>query len=149
MADEMHTSSPLGAPVTKWLKIWMRTVGTFYVFLFVATAILKLPIQALAPEGTLDQAANGDGVAMFLVDTWVILGLAIGSIGVALWVASRNVAEASVLVWTVIGFELIWGIFSDIYQIVRGHPIEKIIIWVVIHVLFITTGILALRSTRN
>jgi len=144
-----NESSPLGSPTTKWLTVWMRTVGTFYLFLFVATAILKLPIHALGPEGTLSAAANGDAVARFLVDTWVILGLAIGSIGIALWVASRIPSEAKVLVWTVLGFELIWGIFSDVYQLMRGHPVEKIIIWIVIHILFITTGILALRKATT
>lgn len=127
----------------------MRIVGAFYLLLFVAAAILKLPIQTLAPEGTLEQAAAGDAVAMFLVDTWVILGLALSAIGIALLLASRNPAQAKTLAWTVIGFELIWGICSDIYQIARGHPIEKIIIWIVIHIVIITTGILALRNIRE
>jgi hypothetical protein len=48
---------------------------------------------------------------MFLVDTWVILGLAIGSIRLALLLASRIPRKAKVLVQTVIGFELIWGIW--------------------------------------
>ena len=130
------------------LKWWMRIVGAFYLFLFVASAILKLPIQTLAPEDTLEKADAGDAVARFLVDTWVILGLAIGTLGVALLLASRVPSRAKVLVWTVIGFESIWGICSDIYQLMRGHSIEVIGIWIVIHIVFITTGMWALQGTR-
>lgn len=147
--DITESSQFKEAPHAKWLTWWMRIVGAFYLLLFVAAAILKLPIQTLAPEGTLEQAAAGDAVAMFLVDTWVILGLALGAIGVALLFASRIPTQAIVLVWTVIGFELIWGICSDIYQISRGHPIEKIAVWIVIHIVLITTGILALRQARG
>ena len=134
---------------TTWLVWWMRIVGTFYLSLLVATAVLKIPIQVLAPEGTLELAAGGDGVARFLVDTWVILGLAIGSIGIALLIASRVPSQARALVWTVLGFELIWGIGADIYQLSRGHSIDKIIPWIVIHSVFIATGLLVLRKTRS
>jgi len=124
----------------------MRIVGAFYLFLFVGAAILKLPIQLLGPEGTLEKAIAGDALARFLVDTWVILGLAICAIGIALLTASRHPAQSTALAWTVIGFEFIWGMISDIYQILRGHPIEKIIVWIIIHLVIITTGILALRN---
>jgi hypothetical protein len=134
---------------TKWLAWWMRIVGTFYLFLFVAAAILKLPIMALAPEDTLSKAGAGDPLAGFLLDTWVILGLALAALGMGLILNSRQAGSSIALVWTVIGFELIWGIFSDAYQLVRGHPVEKIIPWIVIHLVFITTGILALRKNRD
>ena len=35
------------------LKWWMRIVGVFYLLLFVAAAVIRLPIQILGPEGTL------------------------------------------------------------------------------------------------
>lgn len=144
---DIQDSHPVYA--ARWLTLWMRIVGSFYLFLFLATAILKLPIQTLAPEGTLEKAAVGDGVARFLVDTWFILGLAIGSIGVSLWLASFIPAQSKILIRTVIGFELIWGIGADIYQICRGHPIEKIIPWIFIHMLIITTGILTIKGTEG
>ena len=131
------------------LKLWMRIVGAFYLFMFVAAAILKLPIQALGPEDTLAKAEAGDVLARFVVDTWVILGLAICSMGLALLVASKVPSRATVLVWTTIGFELIWGICSDIYQLLRGHALQVVGIWIVIHIVIITTGILALRAVRT
>jgi len=130
-----------------WQAWWMRIVGVFYVFLFVATAILKLPIRVLGPEGTLEKAISGDSMARFVEDTWVILGLALGAIGLALLMASRHPARSKVLVWTVIGFEFIWGIISDLYQITRGHPVEKILPWIIIHIVIITLGFLSLRNS--
>ena len=128
---------------------WMRIVGCFYLFLFIPTAILKLPIKTLAPEGTLEKAASGDGVAGFLVDTWVILGLALSAIGISLLIASRHPAQSKSLVRTVILFELIWGIFSDLYQLWRGHPWQVAGTWIVIHLIIITTGLLFLRKMNN
>ena len=131
------------------LKWWMRIVGAFYLFLFVAAAILKLPIQALAPEGTLDKAAAGDALARFVVDSWVILGLAIGSVGLALLLASRTPSRARTLVWAALGFELFWGLCSDIYQLARGHSIQVVGTWIVIHIIIISTGIFALRNSHD
>ncbi|MEO5581653.1 MAG: BphX family protein [Saprospiraceae bacterium] len=131
-----------------WLTWWMRIVGSFYLLLFIASSVLKLPIKTLAPVDTLEKAAAGDPLALFLIDTWVILGLAIFSIGLALLVASRRPTQSIVLVWTVIGFELIWGICSDIFQIFRGHPVFVIGIWIVIHIIIISMGILSLRKAR-
>ena len=135
-----------GTSQTIWLTWWMRIVGSFYLFLFVSAAILRLPIRTLAPKGTLEQAAAGDTISMFLVDTWVILGLAISAIGISLLFASRVSTQSKSLVWTVIVFELVWGIGSDFYQINRGHPIELITPWIAIYLVIITTGILALRK---
>ncbi len=127
----------------------MRIVGCLYLFLFTAAAILKMPIRMLGPTGTLARAADGDAMAMFLEDTWVILGLAILSIGISLLAASRRPEKAIALAWTVICFELIWGLGSDGYQLSRGHAIENIMPWIIIHVVIITTGFWCLRRDRD
>ncbi len=54
---------------TKW---WLRAVGTFYVLLFVMSAVVKAPIREEGPAGVLDLAARGDPLASFTVDTWVM-----------------------------------------------------------------------------
>jgi hypothetical protein len=131
------------------LKLWMRSVGTLYVFMFVAAAIIRGPIRVLGPEGTLERYAAGDALAKFVVDTWVILGLAMASIGIGLLIASRAPEQAKSLVRTVIGLELIWGIGSDVYQLARGYEMQAIVIWIVIHLIIISTGILALRSSSS
>ena len=128
------------------LTWWMRIVGTFYLLLFIASAIIKIPISVLGPEGTLALSAAGDDLAMFVVDTWVILGLAIASVGVGLLIASHAPRQAKALVWTVIGFELIWGLGSDMYQLARGYELQGIGIGIIIHIIIISTGFLAIRN---
>jgi hypothetical protein len=65
------------------LKWWMRAVGSLYMFLFVAAALLRIPIRAEGPPGVLEAASAGDPVARFVVDTWVTLDLELGAVGVA------------------------------------------------------------------
>ena len=127
------------------LKWWMRIVGGFYLFLFVAAAVLHLPIQAEGPEGILELATSGNPVAQFVVDTWVVLGLLLGAIGLTLLIASRAPTKATVLIWMVIGCELIWGIGSDLYKLARGYPLHVSGPWILIHSIIILTGILVLR----
>ena len=102
------------------LRWWMRIVGAFYVLQFVMVALVRAPIKAQAPPDTLARAAAGDPLARFLIDTWVTFGLEMLAIGVGLLVASRWLAEARPLVWTVIGIELSRGIAADIYMLLRG-----------------------------
>ena len=127
----------------------MRIVGTFYVFLFVAAAILRLPIRAEGPEGILERATAGDPTANFVVETWVVLGLECAVIGLALLIASRVPARATTFIWFVIGNELIWGIGSDVYKLTRGYPLPVSGVWIVVHTVIIITGILALRTSPS
>ena len=125
----------------------MRIVGTLYLFLFIAAAFLRLPIQAEGPPGILDHAAAGDPTARFVVDTWVVLGLELGVIGAALLIASRFPAKATAVVWFVIGNELFWGIGSDIYKLARGYAATVPVIWILIHSVIIGTGLFVLRQS--
>ena len=131
------------------LAWWMRIIGALYLFLFVAAVFLRIPIRAEGPEGVLAQAAAGDATARFVVDTWVTLGLELGVIGGALLIASRTPAHARVLVWTVIGSELVWGIGSDLYKLARGYAATVPGIWILIHTVIIVTGIVSLRTLKE
>src|SRR5229473_8403811 len=130
------------------LKWWMRVVGVLYVFVFVASAILRLPIRSEGPEGLLDRASAGDATARFVVDAWVTFGLYLGAVGVALLIASRVPDQARVLVGTVIGMEFA-GIAADIYKIARGYELAPPVPWMVIHSVIIVTGLLFLRRARS
>lgn len=57
------------------LKWWMRIVGVIYLFLSFAAIFLRLPISVEGPKGALAQAAAGDPLANFLVDSWATYGL--------------------------------------------------------------------------
>ena len=133
----------------KGLKWWMRIVGVFYLFLFVIAVIVNLP-----PKVTLE----GAGIAFdpsnfthkFLVDTWVMFGLELGVVGAALWVASINPVQNRVLVWTVLGLELVRGIIDDVYMLLRGgYSVPFYVGWIVVHSIIIVTGLLALRSAQQ
>ena len=146
MSENIGSNSVSGTPLPL-LKWWMRIVGVFYLLLFVATAIIRLPIQILGPESTLELNASGDKIAMFIVDTWVILGLALAAMGIGLLIGSRAPTRARALVWNAIGFEFVWGLFSDVYQLARGYPLHAILIWIVIHIIIISTGFIVLRKS--
>lgn len=141
------TTGGLLANRTRWgpLTWWLRIVGAFYLLLFVMVVFVKLPLAAFGPEGILQQAAAGDAVARFTVDTWVMFGLELGAIGVALVVASRYVERAAPLVWTVMAIELTRGIIDDIYMIAVGYEPAGYVVWIVIHSVIIAAGYLALR----
>lgn len=125
---------------------WLRIVGAFYLLLFVMAVFVRLPIRAFGPEGTLALAASGDPIATFVVDTWVMFGLELGVIGIALIAASWYIGQARLLVWTVIGLELVRGIVDDIYMIASGYEPGGFIGWIVIHSVIIVSGVVALRA---
>jgi BphX-like len=129
------------------LRWWMRIVGAFYMLQFVMVALVRAPIKAQAPPDTLARAAAGDPLARFLIDTWVTFGLEMLAIGVGLLVASRWLAEARPLVWTVIGIELSRGIAADLYMLLRGLDPAVPLVWMVIHAVVIASAIWCLKST--
>ena len=128
------------------LRWWMRIVGAFYMLQFVMVALVRAPIKAQAPPETLARAAAGDPLARFLIDTWVTFGLEMLGIGVGLLIASRRVAEARPLVWTVIAIELSRGIAADVYMLVRGQDPAVPVVWMGIHSVVIATAIWCLRK---
>ena len=131
------------------LKWWMRAAGALYILQAVIAAIVLLPIQVLAPAGTLAAVGAGDRTAKLLVDTWVLFGLEVGTVGAALLVASRSPERAIVLVWTVIGLELFRGIGHDGYMLVQGYEATGLVVWIVIHTVLIVTGLVFLRGARS
>lgn len=131
------------------LKWWMRIVGAFYLLQFVVNAIVKVPIRTFGPKGALAQEAAGDPMARFLVDTWVVFGLEIAAIGIALLIFSRKPEQAKALVWAVIAVEVLRGIVADTYMISRGLPLIGLVIWIVIHTVTIVTGLFFLREARS
>jgi len=133
-------------PKVAMLRWWMRVVGVFYLLKFVAVAFIKAPIAGQAPEA-LARAASGDHVARFLADTWVIFGLEMAALGIALLIASRIPDQAKTLALSILGVE-ISGIVADVYQVARGHDWSIPGTWVLIHGVIIATGLLSLRPSR-
>ena len=131
------------------LQWWLRVAGTMYVLQAVIAAIVFVPIRVLGPPGALASAVAGDQTARLLVDTWVLFGLEVGAVGVALLAAARNPERARALVWAVLGLELFRGIGHDVYMLVRGYEATGLVIWIVIHTTLIGTGLTALRRSQE
>jgi hypothetical protein len=126
----------------------MRIIGAVYLFQFIATAIVRAPIQTLAPAGTLDQAAAGEPLAKFLVDTWLAFGIEMGVIGVALISFAKAPQRATGLVWAVLGIELLKGPVYDIYMLMEGYDTTTFAVWIVVHTVIIVSGLVALKKAR-
>ena len=128
-------------------KRWLQAVGALYLLNFVMITFVRAPIASLGPEGALAQAAAGERMARFLVDTWTMFGLEVGAVGVALLVAARSPERARPLIWVVIAIELSRGIIADIYMMARGYNATVMLVWIAIHAVVIATGLLCLRKT--
>ena len=125
------------------LTLWMRIVGALYLFLFVAATFLRLPVKAEGPKGMLEEAAAGNAIARYALDTWVILGLYYLVIGASLIVFSITRVEVRSLVHAVLGLEVA-GIAVDVFKLTRGYPRTVMSVWIVIHSTIIATGVAAL-----
>lgn len=131
------------------MQWWLRVVGVFYVVQFVAMVVVRAPIAAVGPAGTLDLAAAGDPLARFAVDTWVIFGLEVLAIGLVLFAASFGRRPAELLVWLVIAIEVLRGPLADLYMLWRGYDVTVHVVWIVLHTIVIGTGLWVLRSRRT
>lgn len=127
---------------------WMRIIGAFYLLQFVMMAVVRAPIRTFGPPGTLSEAAAGDALARFVVDTWTIFGLEVGAVGVMLLVATRRTELAAGAIWTVLAIEVGRGLIADTYMIARGVNVGGYLVWIVIHSVVIVTGLVALRAGR-
>ena len=127
----------------------MRAIGAIYVLQFVMMVIVRAPIRAVGPDGTLELAATGDPLASFLVDTWVTLGLVMAAVGAALLIGSGTPDRARALIWTVLGIELTGGIINDVYMIQHGYSVTVYAVWIVLHTAIIVAGLIFLRDARR
>lgn len=131
------------------MRWWLRCVGALYVAMFVLVAILRVPIQALAPPGTLERASAGEALPRFLVDTWMTLGLEYLAIGGALLLASRSLERAAPLIWAVLGIEVVRGMGTDAYMLARGYAVAPHVVWLFVHTIVIITGLRVVFLQRS
>lgn len=146
----MVTRQEITLPETaaRGLRRWMRAVGGFYVFM----GLFNTPpiIQARMPVQYPDLGVPVDSFpAQALIDVWFMFGLEVLVIGAALLWFSRDPLRHIALVWTVLVLELVRGIADDVYLIARGYDLVVYSIWIVIHLVVITTGMLSIRRSRS
>ena len=128
---------------------WLRATGVLYVLNGIMMAVVKAPMRAAGPAGSLERVANGDLMARFASDTWVGFGLEVFAIGVVLLIFSAKPHQAIGLAWSVIAIEVARGLVYDAYMLGRGYSLSVYGPWLVIHSVVILAGILALRSAQT
>lgn len=128
------------------LKWWIQVTGVFYLLLFAAGAIIQAPVEL-----TLEQAGIAPDLTNYahrlLVNVWVMFSLELGVIGAALLYAAGAPHKNRILVWTVLGLELVRGIVDDAFMLTRGYKPAVYLAWIGIHLLIIGSGLWALHRS--
>lgn len=130
------------------LQRWMRAVGGFYLLLglFNTPPVISARLPSQYPE--LGVAVTS-APAQALVDVWFMFGLEVAVIGAALLLFSRSPLQHVALVWTVIGLELVRGVFDDLYLIARGADPVFYGVFALVHLAIIVTGVVLTRRAQH
>lgn len=145
----METTTCAAATAVPPLTRWMRVIGAFYLVQFVAMVFAHAPIRTFGPEGALAAAAAGEPTAEFLVDTWTTFGIEVGAVGIALVAAAARPRYAWGVAATVVGIEATRGILNDLIFVTRGIEVAGYLVWIAIHSVVITTGLVAMRQSSS
>lgn len=124
---------------------WFRIVGAFYALL----AVLNLYGIFFDPAFFANSMPfTGEALQAF-IDGWSPFAFEVLGIGTfALW-ASRNPARYLGAVWALVWLEFAHGVLDDIYLISRGYDTVGYLVFIVIHLIIIVTGVIAVREAEQ
>ena len=121
----------------------------FYLFL-TAVNLFLLFFNPGVFTGMLPPGLTGnEAAASAFRDAWLVFVLELGVLGGMLLYASRQPAQARLLVLTVIWAEVFRGIVADVIWILRGWPVASYVPFIIIHVVIIATGVWVMRLERG
>ncbi|PCI70170.1 MAG: hypothetical protein COB26_04055 [Piscirickettsiaceae bacterium] len=132
----------------KGLRIWMVSVGIFYILNLVLLwpSLWSPQLPEMYPNVELYQ---GEVIFQLLLDAWLIVGLGLAAIGVVLLVGSRQPDKYSAgLVPIVLITETLFGIW-DIYSAMNYEVLWMAMATLVIHIVIITTGIWLWKDAKQ
>ncbi len=132
---------------TKKLQWWFRIVGGFYVLVSLMNlygVFVNPPFYAQI----LPYAAS-EAVLRAFTDAWMVFVFEFLGIGLFLLWASRDPLKNVSVVWLIVIIEALRGVLADLIWISRGFNPANYIVWIVIHVAIIVTGILFARQARD
>jgi len=124
----------------KGLRIWMVSVGIFYILNLVLLwpSLWAPQLPGMYPEVNLYQ---DEIIFQLLLDAWLIVGLGLAAIGVVLIAGANNAMRYyPALIPVVLITETIFGIW-DIYSAMNHEEVVLAMITLVIHVIIIVTGL--------
>jgi hypothetical protein len=132
----------------KGLRIWMVSVGIFYILNLVLLwpSIWSPQLPGMYPGVELHQ---GEDIFQLLLDAWLIVGLGLASIGVVLLVGSRQPEKYSAgLIPVVFITETVFGIW-DIYSAMNLEVLWMAMATLVVHLIIIVTGIWVWKKAKQ
>lgn len=132
----------------KKLIWWFRLVGGFYFLL----ALMNMNFVLMNPGAVSDMvvfpfAVTPDTIMAF-VDGWSPFAFEILGISTFMLFASFNPRRYLGAVWLLVWLELLHGVFDDIYLISRGYDTVGYLIFILIHLIIIITGVLFVRQAE-
>lgn len=128
----------------KKLTWWFRIVGGFYLFL----GVMNLYGTFVDPSffaGNLPYPATDEVVKAF-VNGWSPFAFEIVGIATFMLWASRDPRKYLGAVWLLVWLEFMHGVLDDIYLIANGYDVIGYIVFIIIHLIIIVTGVLAARQ---
>lgn len=148
MTDEVTVTTRSAETAETWLGRWMVGVAVIYLLLFANLASLVIFPNRLTQLSPTFDAPVTSVAAQATIDALLMFGLELAVVAAVLLWAARNPLQHVVLVWLVIGSELVRGILDDLYLILfREYVFEKIYYgFIALHVIIIATGYLAYRQ---
>lgn len=131
----------------KKLTWWFRIVGGFYLLLGVMNLYGTFVDPALF-AGNLPYPAT-DGVVKAFVDGWSPFAFEIVGIATFMLWASRDPRKYLGAVWLLVWLEFVHGVLDDIYLIANGFDAVGYIIFIIIHLVIIVTGVMVARQAST
>lgn len=129
------------------MKWWFRIVGAFYLLLTLMNMYFLFfgGIQMLTD--TLPAPMNADPLAgQAFADAWLVFVFELGVLGAMSLVASRDPAKNRIMAWVIIWAEAFRGILADAIWIARGFDATSYMVFILIHLVIIGTGVMFLRQ---
>jgi hypothetical protein len=133
----------------RYARWWMRSVGAFYLALLapLAPPVLTRALPRLYPG--LDLPPDGREAAA-LADAWLLVGLALATLGALLLAGARRPGDQLPLVRMVIAWEVVVGLLAGFYVLARGLIAPGVALAALVPPpIIIATGWLALRAARR
>lgn len=124
---------------------WFRIVGAFYSLL----AVLNLYGTFVNSDFFATSFPFTDEAMQAFLDGWSpFVFEMVGIATFCLW-ASRNPARYLGAVWLLVWLELLHGVVDDIYLISRGYSAAGYLLFILVHLVIIATGVWAVRDAEQ
>ncbi|MBI3243241.1 MAG: BphX family protein [Chloroflexi bacterium] len=126
------------------LKWWFRIVGAFYLLLALMN-MYGMFINRQFFASVIPFPADEFAVKAF-VDGWSPFAFEILGIATFMLWASRDPLKYLGAVWLIVWLELLHGVVDDVYLIANGYDAVGYLVFIVVHLIIIGTGVMFTRQ---